>query len=114
MIMCVPVTPTDEVDPRWGRAARVAIADVREGEIARWETVEVGWDSLHDAGTEGGHHARVARFLQDRDVTVVVAHHMGDPMVHMLAEMGLATRLGADGDARRAVLHAAAGMTAAS
>ena len=28
MILCVPVTPTGDVDPRWGRAAPVAVAEV--------------------------------------------------------------------------------------
>ncbi len=107
MIVCVPVTTTGEIDPRWGRARRVAIADVRDGAIARWDEVEVGWDTLHDEGTEGGHHARVARFLQQHAVEVVVAEHMGDPMVTMLDRMRISIRLGGAGDARRAVLAAA-------
>jgi predicted Fe-Mo cluster-binding NifX family protein len=111
MILCVPVTQSGEVDPRWGRAATVAVADIRDGGIAGWETFEVGWDALHDSGTEGGHHARVAGFLRDRGVQVVVAHHMGEPMVHMLELMGVTTRLGASGDARQAVLAAAAAAT---
>jgi hypothetical protein len=31
MIVCVPVTPTGEIDPRWGRAARVAVVDESTG-----------------------------------------------------------------------------------
>ena len=109
MIVCVPVTATGEIDPRWGRAARVAVVEVRDGDLIRWEEVEVAWDELHDAGTEGGHHARVARFLQDQRVEVVVAHHMGGPMVQMLDRMGLEVRLGASGDAGQAILFATAG-----
>jgi len=112
MIVLVPVTPTGEIDPRWGRAARVAIADVQDGAIAGWEEFDVGWDVLHDAGSEGGHHARVARFLQEHDTEIVVADHMGDPMVQMLGAMGVVLRLGASGDARAAVLAAAAGRVA--
>ncbi len=108
MILCVPVTMTGEVDPRWGRAARVAIAEVVGGEVRRWEEHEVAWDRLHDEGTEGGHHARVARFVQEHRASVVVANHMGDPMVHMLDQMNVGVRLGVSGDARRAVLAAAA------
>lgn len=110
MIVCVPVTPAGEIDPRWGRAARVAVADVRDGALASWEEFEVGWDALHDTGSEGGHHARVARFLKEHGTGVVVAHHMGDPMLHMLAAMGVAVRLGASGDARGAALAATAGQ----
>ncbi len=63
-------------------------------------------------GSEGGHHARVARFLLEHGTEVVVADHMGDPMLHMLAEMGVEVRLGASGDARAAVLAAAQGRAA--
>jgi len=113
MIVCVPVTPAGEIDPRWGRAARVGLTDLQDGVFAGWEEIDVGWDVLHDTGTEGGHHARVARFLQQHGVQVVVAHHMGDPMVHMLAAMGVDVRLGAGGDARKAVIAATAGRPGA-
>jgi predicted Fe-Mo cluster-binding NifX family protein len=111
VIVCVPVTPGGEIDPRWGRAARVAVVEVRDGDLVRWEEFEVAWDQLHDVGTEGGHHARVARFLQEHRIEVVVAGHMGEPMVQMLDRMGLEVQLGATGDAGRAVLFASAGRT---
>jgi len=104
MIVCVPVTHDGTIDPRWGRAGRVAVADVQAGVIARWQEFDVGWDDLHDAGTEGGHHVRVAGFLREQAVTTVVAHHMGSPMYQMLVRMGIEVRLQASGDARRAVL----------
>ena len=103
MIVCVPVTVGGEVDPRWGRAARVAIARVEGGAIVDWQEHAVAWDALHDVGTEGGHHARVASFLRDQGVEVVVAGHMGPPMVQMLGNMRILARLGAQGDARAAV-----------
>jgi predicted Fe-Mo cluster-binding NifX family protein len=104
VVVCVPVTEDGEVDPRWGRARRVALAEVHDGRIGTWQEVEVGWDSLHDAGTEGGHHARVARFVADHGVQAVAAGHMGDPMLTMLTKLGIAVHLGAAGDARAAVL----------
>ena len=61
-----------------------------------------------DEGTEGGHHARVARFVQEHRASVVVAHHMGDPMRQMLGQMDIGVRLGVSGDARLAVVAAAA------
>ena len=103
MIVCVPVTVSGEVDPRWGRAARVAVARVEHGRITDWQEHAVAWDALHDVGTEGGHHARVATFLRDQGVEVVVAGHMGPPMVEMLGKMRILARLGAQGDARVAV-----------
>jgi len=104
MVVCVPVTDDGMIDPRWGRAARVAIADVQAGAVASWREFDVRWDEKHDLGTEGGHHARVASFLREHGVEVVVAHHMGPPMVTMLGEMGIRVRLEARGDASRAVL----------
>ena len=108
MILCVPVTESGEVDPRWGRAGRVAVTEVVGGTVRSWEEFDVAWDRLHDEGSEGGHHARVARFVQEHRATIVVAGHMGDPMLQMLRRMDIGVRLEADGDARQAVLTAAA------
>ena len=106
MIIAVPVTPDGQVDPRWGRAARVAVARVDEGRIVAWDEHDVRWDELHDAGTEGGHHARVARFVVEQGITTVVANHMGPPMVEMLGRMRIEVRLGAAGNARLVVTGA--------
>jgi predicted Fe-Mo cluster-binding NifX family protein len=107
MLVCVPVTADGQMDPRWGRAARVAVAEVRDGSVVTWREFDVGWDRLHDETTEGGHHARVARFLKDYAVGAVVAGHMGAEMAHMLERMGILVRLGAEGDARQAAIAAA-------
>jgi predicted Fe-Mo cluster-binding NifX family protein len=92
------------VDPRWGRAARVAIVDVEAGAITSWREFDVRWDATHDLGTEGGHHAAVAGFLREHGVQVVLADHMGPPMVTMLDQMRIRVQLDARGDARQAVL----------
>lgn len=110
MVVCVAVTPDGQIDPRWGRASSVAIAEVGGGTLGRWEEFQVRWDELHDTGTEGGHHARVARFMREHQVAMVVARHMGPDMHHMLERLGIDVRLGAAGDARDAVL-AAVGAT---
>ncbi len=107
MRVCIPVTHDGQVDPRWGRASRVAVADVEHAEITAWRLFDVGWDALHDSPGEGGHHARVAGFLREHGIRVIVAHHMGPPMRHMIDRMGIDVRLGASGDARRAALSAA-------
>jgi predicted Fe-Mo cluster-binding NifX family protein len=108
MRVCVPVTPAGQID-RWGRARQVAVAQVLSGEIVDWQLSDVGWDELHDAGTEGGHHARVARFVREQGAEAVVATHMGADMAHMLHRLGVTVHLGAGGDARTAVLAAARG-----
>lgn len=106
MIVCIPVTPEGGVGHGWGRAARVALAEVADGEVRSWDEVDVRWDLAHDEGTEGSHHARVARFVRERGVELVVAEHMGPPMAHMLGKLGIRTALGAEGSAREAVLRA--------
>ena len=106
MVICVPVTREGLIDPRWGRANRVAITEVTSDGIEAWQEYDVGWHTLHDAGTEGSHHARVARFLQEHHVEGVVANHMGEPMVHMLELMRIEVWLGATGNARAAVVEA--------
>jgi predicted Fe-Mo cluster-binding NifX family protein len=103
MVVCIPVTPDGQVGGGWGRANRVALAEVTDGGVVGWQEIEVGWGRLHDEGTEGSHHARIARFLTEHGVNRVVAGHMGPPMQQMLAQMGVAVRLGATGNARRAV-----------
>lgn len=109
VIACVPVTADGlGLDRRWGKAGHVAVARVEGGRIASWETFPVGWDALHDAGTEGGHHARIARFLMEHHVQVVAANHMGPPMARMLHEMGLTVILDVQGDPAAAVLSAVA------
>lgn len=106
MIVCAPMTSEGMIDPRWGRADWVAVAEVVEGELMSWREVEVSWSRLHDEGEPGSHHARVVTFLRDQHVEVVVANHIGDGMKRMLDTMGLTVRLGAEGDARSAVLAA--------
>ena len=103
MIVCIPVTGEGMVDPRWGRADRVAVADVVGGAIVSWQEVEVSWSRLHDEGTPGSHHARVVSFLRQHQVEAVVANHVGDGMARMLDTMGLPVHLGAAGDPRAAV-----------
>lgn len=107
MIFCAPVTTEGLIDHSWGRADRVALADVVNGEITGWQEIEVSWSRLHDEGTPGTHHARVVTFLREHDVQAVVVDHMGDGMVRMLDTMGLPVHSGAAGSAREAVKAAA-------
>jgi predicted Fe-Mo cluster-binding NifX family protein len=105
MIVCLAVTDQGLVDPRWGRAERVALAEVTPEGIESWRELDVGWGSLRESGSEGSHHARVARFLREHQVEAVAADHMGADMEHMLDKLGIEVRLGAGGDAREAALE---------
>ena len=107
MRVCVPITAEGQVDPRWGRADRVAVASVVDGQIADWQEFTVGWGTLHDAGTEGAHHARVARFLRDNQVQAIAVGHVGLGMQRMLGSMAIRLVDGLGGDARSAASAAA-------
>lgn len=110
VIVCVPVTIDGQIAAGWGRAPAVAVATVSGGTIGDWAVHDVRWDEAHDTGTEGSHHARIARFLRDQQVQRVVAGHMGEPMVRMLGSMHVDVTLEAAGDARAAVLAAVPGQ----
>jgi len=105
-VVAVPVTADGTVAPGWGRAGLVAVAEVHAGQLVSWQVHPVGWDDLHDEGTEGAHHARIARFLIDERVDVVVVDHIGAGMVRMLTTMGISVASGMTGDARTTVLRA--------
>ena len=107
MRVCVPVTGDGQVDPRWVRAERVAVAEVSGGEITDWQEFDVGWGTLHDQGTEGAHHARVARFLREHAVEAVAVHHVGPGMQRMLGSMAIRLVAGEEQDARSAARAAA-------
>lgn len=106
MRVCVPVASDGLVDPRWGRADRVATAEVTDESLEDWQEFDVGWGQLHDEGSERRHHARVAGFLRQHGVQMVVANHMGGGMLQMLQTMNISVHLGASGKARQAVTDA--------
>jgi len=72
--------------------------------VASWTQFDVGWDQLHDEGTEGAHHARIARFLREHEVHAVVAGGIGPGMIRMLDSMGIDLWYQASGDAKQAAL----------
>lgn len=107
MIVCVALTGEGTAGQGWGRADRVAVAEVSDGAISSWQEYDVGWGATHDDGTEGAHHARIVRFLRDHAVEAVAAGHMGGGMQHTLGLLGVTVRLGAAGDPREAALRTA-------
>jgi predicted Fe-Mo cluster-binding NifX family protein len=106
MKVCVAITADCQVDPRWGRAGRVAVAQVAAGQIRDWQEFPVAWGTLHDQGTEGAHHPRIARFLRDNQVQAIAAHHVGPGMQRILGSMAIRVVTGLSGDARKAALAA--------
>ncbi len=97
---CVTLLPDGNIGGGWGRAHTVGIAKVDDGKVSEWRVEEVGWDVLHGTGTEGAHHARIVRFLNDNNVSVVATGHMGDGMQNTLSKMGVKIFLEVSGDAK--------------
>jgi predicted Fe-Mo cluster-binding NifX family protein len=114
LVVAVAVREDGSIDPRWGRAERVALATVEGGAMSRWDEIGVGWGALHETGSERAHHARVARFVKQSGVQAVVASHMGGEMLSMLERMGVTVQLDASGDGRQAVLEVAATIPSGS
>lgn len=110
MNIVIPVTPEGLVERRWGKAPRVAVANVTDGAITDWQEYAVGWDIAHDEGPEGAHHARIVRFLREHAVSHVVVDHMGAPMQHTLGKLGIAILPARSVSAREAVERAVTGL----
>ncbi len=106
MRIATPVDGQGNTAAAWGRAHWVAVAEVHEGAITDWEVHQVEWDLLHDSGTEGSHHARVAGFLRHNGIQAVVLDHCGPGMMRMLANMGIPQLPASPGDAKQSVLAA--------
>ncbi|PKQ32789.1 MAG: dinitrogenase iron-molybdenum cofactor [Actinobacteria bacterium HGW-Actinobacteria-2] len=108
MIVMTPVTPEGDSDPRFGRAPRVAVAEVVDGAVVSWAEHQVDWDVLHDEGTHGAHHARVMTFLKENGVEAVVSAEMGPGMARMLDTAKIPVLLASPGDAKASILAAIA------
>lgn len=111
MVVCTTLGPGGQVGGGLGRAAEVAVVSVTDGVIESWQEYEVGWDLLHDEGSEGAHHARIVRFLREHEIDVVLARGIGPGMQRTLGSMGVRAVVGVQGDARQAVLAAVADRT---
>ena len=101
----------DVVGGGLGRAQTIAVAEVKDGQIVSWQEEPVRWDLAHEqvesgAVTGGSHHARIVSFLREHKVDVVVAGHVGPPMMHTLELLGVRV-VTTTGSARQAVLDAA-------
>ena len=107
MIVGVTTTPQGTVGGGLGRAQTMAVADVRDGVIASWAEVHVGWGDLHGTGPEGTHHARIVRFVREHALERVVTSGLGDSMRTTMGKLGVVVRTDLRGDARDAAVTAA-------
>lgn len=114
MIVGVTTTAQGTVGGGLGRAQTMAVADVRDGAVASWTEVHVGWGDLHDSGPEGTHHARIVRFVREHGLERVVTSGLGDGMRTTMGKLGVLVRTDLSGDARAAAVAAAASSAPAT
>lgn len=102
MRIALPVDADGQVFPHFGRAPRLAVATLEDGQVRDWQVLEVDWGASHDREPHGEHHRRVFEDLRGQGVEVVLAGGMGEGMVRSLSGAGVQVVLGVSGDARSA------------
>ncbi len=107
MTVAAAVDPEGSLGHSWGKARSVVIGEVEDGQVVAWQPHDVSWDRVHDEGTSGAHHARVATFVRAHGVQLVLADHVGGGMRRMLGTMGVVLVEGVAGDARSAMIREA-------
>ncbi len=107
MIVAVTTAPDGTVGGGLGRAQTVAVAEVRDGHVASWTELEVGWGDLHGTGPEGTHHARIVRFMREHAVECVVTSGLGEGMRTTMGKLGVVVRTELRGEAQAAAIMAA-------
>ncbi len=108
MNVATPVDGSGNTAHAWGKAHWVGVARVEGDSVVEWDVYETDWDTLHDVGSHGSHHARIVRFLREHDIAAVVVDHMGEGMRQVMAKMGIPLLPSTPGDARASVAAAVA------
>jgi predicted Fe-Mo cluster-binding NifX family protein len=104
--IAIPVTTDGAVFERLAKAPVAVTCVLRDGQIVDWTEHAVGWDQTYGVDVMGNHHARVMRFMQEHDVTDVVAADVCDNMRRSLEAKGVVLHADFAGDARTAVISA--------
>lgn len=103
-----------KVNPHFGRADQMALADVEGVKITQWKVVDTPFANMHrdhdHHGGSGGHtpnpshQSTIKQFLLDHDVDVVFVGHAGPGLQKVKDETKMNVVTGAQGDAREAVM----------
>lgn len=104
--VCIPLNPDGTIHDRLGQANSVAICHVDGNSVTEWRQIVVDWDTTYGVDVLGVHHPRVIRFLQEHQVTAVVADNVCDIMKSTLPTLGITVHAGVTGDAREVVAGA--------
>lgn len=97
MKIATPVLPNGMVNAHFGRAKRIAIADVENGQITEWKEIDVPFAEEHDHHNghhhdhgnhdhhhhHHGHHESMKNFMIENGVDIVLVEHAGPGMVRV-------------------------------
>ncbi|TCS83687.1 NifB/NifX family molybdenum-iron cluster-binding protein [Tepidibacillus fermentans] len=115
MKVAVAVLPNGKVNTHFGRANKLALATIENGQITKWEEVAVPFaethgnhDHHHDHDHEHhhhapGHHEGIKNWLVDHEVDMVLLDHAGPGMQKVMSETDIKIVVGAKGNAKEAV-----------
>jgi len=115
--VAVAVLPNGMVNAHFGRANKLALATVENGQISKWEEVEVPFaeshgdhDHHHDHDHHDhehhhapDHHEGIKNFLVEQGVDMVLLDHAGPGMQKVMNETDIKIVVGAKGNAKEVV-----------
>lgn len=118
MKIAVAVLPNGMVNAHFGRADKLAFANIENGQITEWEEVSVPFaashgdhghhhdhDHQHEHGHHhaSGHHESIKDFLVESGVNLVLLDHAGPGMKLVQEQTDIKIVVGAQGNAKEAV-----------
>lgn len=112
MRIAVAVLPNGMVNAHFGRASKMALADVENGAITKWEEIDAPFAEMHGdhhhhhgAGHQPSptHQSTIKNFLVEQNVNVVLVHHAGPGLQKVKDDTDIEIVAGAQGNAREAV-----------
>lgn len=119
--VAIAVLPNGMINAHFGRANKLAVATIENGQITKWEEVDVPFaethgdhdhhdhDHDHDHGHEHhhhhapGHHEGIKNVLVQSGVDMVLLDHAGPGMQKVMNETDIKIVVGAKGNARESI-----------
>ncbi|WP_339063671.1 NifB/NifX family molybdenum-iron cluster-binding protein [Tepidibacillus marianensis] len=117
MKVAVAVLPNGMVNAHFGRANKLALATIENGQISNWEEIEVPFAETHGDHDHGhdhnhdhhdhhhapDHHEGIKNLLVEQEVDMVLLDHAGPGMQKVINETTIKIVVGAKGNAREVV-----------
>ncbi|MFV9510867.1 NifB/NifX family molybdenum-iron cluster-binding protein [Tepidibacillus sp. LV47] len=121
MKVAVAVLPNGMVNTHFGRANRLALATIENGQITKWEEVDVPFAQTHgdhdhhhdhhdhhhhhdhEHHHHHAHHENIKNWLVEHGIDMVLVDHAGPGMQKVINETNIKVIVGAKGNAREVV-----------